>query len=241
MWGEFMQMLRAHHGYHPHRAAFIAKNSGCTTSYGRSCGDQSHGQRCCGGTPRNTVERQHSRGWERQPQLSSCGGGGAGMRRRCSEYILRHCRATRSANRGPSRSPESVRKGNRPGGLSREPCIGCGCRGCAENSHGLAPYRHQRRGRVLQDLLGRNEPRRPVGGRDAEHADKSGGKGCWREVQELARRIVAVPGIKRGRHDMVCGAVHDLFYSLQQVWGGTRSVRVFLEVLRDVAKSGILA
>ena len=152
------------------------RNNGCTTLYARWRGDQGHCQRCCGGTLGDTMEHQHSRGWESQPQPSSCGGGG--MRRRCSEYIPRRHRAGRSANQGHSRSPESARKGNRRGGLSREPCIGCGRRGCAKNSHGVAPCRHQRGGRVPLDLLGRNQLQRPMGGRDAEHADESDGRGC---------------------------------------------------------------
>ena len=49
--------------------------------------------------------------------------------------------------------------------------------------------------------------------------DKLDGRSCSGRLRDLARQLAPLPGIKRGHREIVCGAMHDMFYSLQQVCG----------------------
>ena len=162
-----------------------------------------------------------------------CCDGGAGRHRVCSKCTrirpavgassgVARCRSPRLTNTGESQCPRE-----------RVPRCSSGHRGCGPTSQ----WQTKRKG-ALFDLLGCNHVRQPARKGAApvrnrrERRGRSGGR--ENEVLQAVAAASELQGVKRGRADMVRGALLDMFAAVRQMVDGCEGSQTLLQALRLV-------
>ena len=235
-WGEFLQMLRARHGFPPARSAWFtsraALHRGIAELVGRPESDckalRWHSWRWYGaaqlrllGAPTQSLLRWG--GWATPSMLKvTCIRPAFGA----SSGVAR-CRSPRLTNTGESQCPRE-----------RVPRCSSGRRGCGPTSR----WQTKRKG-ALFDLPGCNHVRRLArkGAAPGRNRREKGGQSAGRENEVLQAVAAAseLQGVKRGRADMVRGALLDMFAAVRQMVDGCEGSQTLLQALRLVIQSGL--
>ena len=150
LWAEFLRMLRALHGYHPHTPVFIA-----TRQHMRDL------IRELASRPRSASTMLLLHSWRRRRATTV-------KRKGAPTSALLMWRSLRAPSvlQVYAKAPPGwnfikygpPRRGCHWGGPCWPPCTGSGTHGSGENSHGRARRRQRRQGCVLLGVIGRYQP-----------------------------------------------------------------------------------
>ena len=235
-WGEFLQMLRARHGFPPARSAWFPSRAALHKGFGELVG-----------RPESDCKALRWHSWRQYgaaqlrllgaPTQSLLRWGGWATPSMLKVYAYPPS-SWSFVRGGPCRSPRSTNTGESRFLKGRVRRCNSGRRGCGPTLR----WQTKRKG-APSDLLDCNhlgQPSRkgaaPVRSR---HKGQGRREGCEHGVLQAVAAASALQGVKSGRAKMVRRALLDMFAAVRKMTGGFEGSRVLLKALNLVIQSGL--